>query len=91
MWQVVPGQSLAFREWDGEAVLYNDLSGNTHLLDGAAIEVLEALRLAPATAATLASALADRIECDADDELPTLIDELLTGLAGLDLVEPFPC
>ncbi|MGB9109157.1 MAG: HPr-rel-A system PqqD family peptide chaperone [Telluria sp.] len=91
MWQVVPGQSLAFREWDGEAVLYNDLSGNTHLLDGAAIEVLEALRSAPATAATLAAILADRIECDADDELPTLIDELLTGLAGLDLVEPFPC
>jgi PqqD family protein of HPr-rel-A system len=90
MWHVVPGQSLAFREWDGEAVLYNDLSGNTHLLDGAAIEVLEALRPAPATAATLASALADRIDCDAD-ELTTLIDELLAALAGLDLVEPFPC
>lgn len=90
MWHVVPGQSLAFREWDGVAVLYNDLSGNTHLLDGAAIEVLEALRPAPATAAMLASALADRIECDAD-ELTTLIDELLAGLAGLDLVEPFPC
>lgn len=90
MWHVVPGQSLAFQEWDGEAVLYNDLSGNTHLLDGAAIEVLEALRPAPATAATLAAALADRIECDAD-ELTTLIDELLAGLAGLDLVEPFPC
>jgi hypothetical protein len=40
MWRVVPGQSLAFKEWDGEAVLYNDLSGNTHLLDGAAVEVL---------------------------------------------------
>jgi PqqD family protein of HPr-rel-A system len=90
MWQVVPGQSLAVKEWDGIAVLYNDLSGNTHLLDGAAVEVLQALRSAPATAATLATALTDRIECDAD-ELTTLIDELLAGLAALDLVEPFPC
>jgi PqqD family protein of HPr-rel-A system len=90
MWQVVPGQSLAVKEWDGIAVLYNDLSGNTHLLDGAAVEVLQALRSAPATAATLAKALTDRIECDAD-ELTTLIDELLAGLAALDLVEPFPC
>jgi PqqD family protein of HPr-rel-A system len=90
MWHVVPGQSLAFREWDGEAVLYNDLSGNTHLLDGAAVDVLLALRPAPATAATLAAALADRFECEAD-ELPAVIDELLAGLAGLDLVEPFPC
>jgi PqqD family protein of HPr-rel-A system len=90
MWQVVPGQSLAFREWDGEAVLYNDLSGNTHLLDGAAVDVLQALHPAPATAATLAAALADRFECEAD-ALPALIDELLAGLAGLDLVEPFPC
>jgi PqqD family protein of HPr-rel-A system len=90
MWHVVPGQSLAVREWDGEAVLYNDLSGNTHLLDGAAVDVLQALSPAPATAATLAAALADRFECEAD-ELPALIDELLAGLAGLDLVEPFPC
>jgi PqqD family protein of HPr-rel-A system len=90
MWHVVPGQSLAFREWDGEAVLYNDLSGSTHLLDGAAIDVLQALRPAPATAAALAAALAERFECD-PAELPALIDELLASLAGLDLVEPFPC
>jgi hypothetical protein len=51
---------------------------------------LLALRPAPATAATLAAALADRFECEAD-ELPAVIDELLAGLAGLDLVEPFPC
>jgi PqqD family protein of HPr-rel-A system len=70
--------------------LYNDLSGNTHLLDGGAIDVLQALRLAPADAASLAVRLADRFEADAD-ELPAVIEDMLTGLAGLDLVEPFPC
>jgi len=90
MWRVVPGQSLAFREWDGEAVLYNDLSGNTHLLDGAAIEVLQALRQRPADAATLAAGLAARFDAGAD-ELSAMIEDMLAGLAGLDLVEPCPC
>jgi PqqD family protein of HPr-rel-A system len=90
MWRVVPGQSLAFREWDGEAVLYNDLSGNTHLLDGAAIDVLWALQPAPANAAILAARLIDRFEADGD-ELPAVIEDMLTTLASLDLVEPFPC
>lgn len=90
MWRVVPGQSLAFREWDGEAVLYNDLSGSTHLLDGGAIEVLQALRQRPADAATLAASLAGRFDAGVD-ELAAMIEDMLAGLAGLDLVEPFPC
>ena len=57
MWRLTPGQALACREWDGEAVLYNDLSGNTHLLDGAALDLLHALRDQPADAATLAARL----------------------------------
>jgi len=90
MWRVVPGQLLAFREWDGEAVLYNDLSGNTHLLDGGAVEVLLALRAEPLDAATLATRLADRFDAE-DDALPAAIDAMLTELAGLDLVESLPC
>jgi PqqD family protein of HPr-rel-A system len=90
MWRVVPGQSLAFREWDGEAVVYNDLSGNTHLLDGGAVEVLLALRSAPLDAATLAARLADRFDTG-DDALAAAIEDMLTDLAGLDLVEFLPC
>jgi PqqD family protein of HPr-rel-A system len=90
MWRVVPGQSLVFREWDGEAVLYNDLSGNTHLLDGAAVDVLQALRLRPSDAATLAAGLAGHFEAGTD-ELSLMIEDMLAGLATLDLVEFFPC
>ncbi|MGJ7915235.1 HPr-rel-A system PqqD family peptide chaperone [Massilia sp. LXY-6] len=90
MWRVVPGQSLAFREWDGEVVLYNDLSGNTHLLDGGAIDVLQALRMGPADAATLAAGLAEGFDTDAD-ELSVMIEDMLAGLATLDLVELIPC
>ncbi len=87
MWRLTPGQVLACREWDGEAVLYNDLSGNTHLLDGAALDLLFALRDEPADAAGLAGRLADRFDAG-DDDLVSLIDEMLAALAGLDLIEP---
>ena len=87
MWRVTPGQALACREWDGEAVLYNDLSGNTHLLDGAALDLLHALRDQPADAATLAARLADHVDAG-DDDLVSLIDDMLATLAGLDLIEP---
>jgi PqqD family protein of HPr-rel-A system len=90
MWRVVPGQLLACREWDGEAVLYNDLSGNTHLLDGAAIDVLQALRAAPLDAAALAGRLAERFGAT-PDELGAEIEDMLAELARLDLVETFPC
>jgi PqqD family protein of HPr-rel-A system len=90
MWRVVPGQLLACREWDGEAVLYNDLSGSTHLLDGAAIDVLQALRAAPLDAAALAQGLAERFGADAAELRPE-IEDMLTELARLDLVESVAC
>ena len=90
MWRVVPGQSLAFREWDQEAVLYNDLSGNTHLIDGLGIDLLLALRDGPADAATLSVRLAGQVDADAG-ELTAAIENMLAGLAALDLVEPIPC
>jgi PqqD family protein of HPr-rel-A system len=87
MWRLTPGQALASREWDGEAVLYNDLSGSTHLLDGAALDLLFALRDEPADAAALADHLAEHFDAG-DDDLVARIDEMLAALAGLDLIEP---
>jgi len=86
MWRLTPGQALVCREWDGEAVLYNDLSGSTHLLDGAALDVLYALRDEPADAAQLAIRLADRFDAGGDD-LVAALGDMLYALAGLDLIE----
>lgn len=43
-WCIVPGQALQSRSWDGQSVLYNEVSGATHLLDEATLELLHALR-----------------------------------------------
>lgn len=82
-WRIAPGQQLALRGWDGEYVLYNDLSGDTHLLGEAAVALLRRLQQAPAPAAALCDACED---AGADEVLA-----LLAQLQSLHLVEPAPC
>jgi PqqD family protein of HPr-rel-A system len=77
-WRLAPGQRLAHHGWDGEHVLYNDLSGDTHLLDQAALALLLCLRSGPLSEAALAGELA------AGDEA---LGELLGQLESLDLIE----
>jgi hypothetical protein len=72
-WRVVPGQSLLHRSWDGQAVLYNEVSGSTHLLDEATLDLLHALRDGDITAEELAD--------------PAL-QPMLAALRKLYLVEP---
>jgi PqqD family protein of HPr-rel-A system len=68
-WSLRPGQTLQYRQWDGESVLYNDLSGDTHLLGEAAIVLLQALRNGPATCLALAAILKTEFETDETDEV----------------------
>jgi PqqD family protein of HPr-rel-A system len=64
IWRLAPGQRLLYRCWDGECVLYNDLSGDTHLLDEFALALLEQVQRAPQAAAQLAAAFG--LDPDAD-------------------------
>lgn len=72
-WRIVPGQSLLHRSWDGQVVLYNEVSGSTHLLDRPTLDLLHALRdgeLAP------------------EDWADPALQPLLADLKKLYLVEP---
>jgi PqqD family protein of HPr-rel-A system len=102
MWQVISGQCLRYRCWDDEAVLYNDLSGATHLLGLAALCLLDVLRTGPADEAALAAALAAEFDVDGLDadgldagasatDLRSEVAGLLDDLARLDLIERCPC
>ena len=57
IWRLAPGQRLLHRCWDGECVIYNDLSGDTHVLDEFTFELLRLLQARPQTAPALAAAL----------------------------------
>jgi PqqD family protein of HPr-rel-A system len=82
VWRLTPGQALLRYGWDGEYVLYNDLSGDTHLLTATACTLLDRLQAAPANPTALALACA----VDAGTAESLLID-----LEQLSLVEYLPC
>lgn len=90
MWRVTPGQTLAARQWDDDLVLFNSLSGATHLLGPGAAFLLELLQDGPASEAQLGAAL--RAEFDVEDEeAETGLAAMLARLAKLDLIQPCPC
>lgn len=89
-WRLRPGQTLQYRQWDGECVLYNDLSGDTHLLGDGAIELLLALRGGPATNEALAAVLQAGFDID-PSELDLETTTLLRDLQHLNLIEPRAC
>lgn len=78
IWRLAPGQRLMHRCHDGECVLFNDLSGDTHLLGEDAVDLLQLLRDAPQRASDLAGT---------DPDAASELEELLADLAALYLVE----
>jgi PqqD family protein of HPr-rel-A system len=97
IWRLAPGQRLQYRCWDGECVLYNDLSGDTHLLDEFALALLEQLGRAPQAAAQLAAAFGLDSQTDAADAAhathnhAAVLHEVLADLVALHLVDTLPC
>lgn len=87
LWQIVPGQQLAARGWDDEYVLYNNLAGDTHLLDGDSMAVLAFLQSTPVDLDALVGAFAAGITPDDAAALPETMSTLLDQLRKLHLVE----
>lgn len=81
MWKLIEGQTLTHRGWDDEYVVYNDLSGDTHLLGGDAMQVLLHLRMAPSDDEMLAAAF--QVGPGEREALAVMLAELCT----LSLVE----
>lgn len=93
LWQIAPGQQLASWGWNDEFVLYNNLSGDTHLLDADSIELLTQLQRAPASIDVLVAQLTDGVAPDDAAALPDTLANLLAQLEKLYLVESLapPC
>lgn len=77
------------RNWDGDYVVYNPLSGNTHILDIVTGEVLKVIAAGPARASALCGRVADFLELPADDDnLSHHVGKILSVLDVLGLIEP---
>lgn len=87
MWQVVSADALHIRSWNDEFVVYNSLSGNTHLLGSSAAHVLLTLQQTTSNALTLAASLAPLMQAEMDDEFVSQIEQILADLGKLALIE----
>jgi PqqD family protein of HPr-rel-A system len=91
-WQLTPGQRLLARRFDDEFVLYNDLSGDTHLLGAAAMDLLGFLQRSTGAQAgsedALCAALAAALDCARDAGFDAEAGAVLAQLHALALIRP---
>lgn len=87
IWRALDAQAIDSRAWNGESVLYNDVTGSTHQLSvlGSAVmaTLLEHPSGIPLTA--LVRRTADTAGDVADDELRAAVEHTLAALAELRL------
>ena len=91
MWRLMPGQALRFRQFDDGLVVYNDLSGDTHLLGEGAAHLLGMLQQGPCERAVLLDSLAAVHGVTRDAAFDEEADAVLNQLASLFLIEAAPC
>ncbi|WP_426101810.1 HPr-rel-A system PqqD family peptide chaperone [Massilia sp. TSP1-1-2] len=89
MWQLRPGQTLRARRFGDETVLFNDLSGDTHLLGDSAMHLLGLLQTAPRSQQQeqLLDALCDVLGCARGPAVDADAGAVLAQLAALSLIE----
>jgi PqqD family protein of HPr-rel-A system len=86
-WQLRAGQQLRMLAGNDESVVYNDRSGETHLLSAIAVSMLNQLKKTPATFSSISTCLASEWEFESDEELRQTIHGMLAELDGLSLIE----
>jgi len=88
-WRSVPAHAIALREWDGECVVRNEATGNSHLLGPLAGRVLGILLGAGESLG--ADEIAARLEAAAPDteasDGPGAIEAVLAEFRRLGLAE----
>jgi len=87
LWRIIGDDLLQVRSWNGEFVVYHALSGDTHILEEANAQLLLELQQKPADVLSLARQLADKWQCELDDDLVREIEMALTEIQALSLVE----
>ena len=83
-WRLARGQQMRHYRWDDECVLFNNLSGDTHLLGVQAMRLLQALAAGAFSEAELGAVLTEPLPGD------TTVPQLLGDLGRLSLVERCP-
>ena len=87
LWRAIPVFKLHWRCWDGEYIVFNSGSGDTHLFDKDSAEVLQVLEQSPFTEQQLIKKFFSSPSIEPDEEELHYLKKLLMNLHQLGLIE----
>ncbi len=88
IWRAASRAPLSWRQWGDEAVVFHPDSGDTHLLDALAAEILRRLESAPASRAALLEHLSRRPRPPVANDLEEAVTSVLQVFEEVGLIEP---
>jgi PqqD family protein of HPr-rel-A system len=87
-WRSAAGEPVPLRCWDGDFVVYNPVSGNTHFLDIVTGEILRSIMSRGMWGSELCRHIANFLEVPNDGALAEHVGRILAMLDRLALIEP---
>lgn len=89
-WQLRPAQKLRMVDGETESVVYNDCSGETHVLSAIAMRLLQHLQRGRANFSSMSTFLGEEWEFESEEDLRQITRDLLAELDALSLIEACP-
>lgn len=86
-WQTIEIDASLFRSWGGESVLFHQPSGQLHVLDEDAVEVLLMLKTNPLSTERLAEELSVKWQCELSPQFVAEVETVLQKMLALSLVD----
>ena len=87
-WRLTVASPLPLRDWDGDYVVYNILSGDTHVLDIVTGEVLREIMSRRPCGSDLCCHIAHFLDVPNDAAIEQQVGGILSALDRLGLIEP---
>ena len=86
-WRTISDPAYNVRSWGDEFVVFNTLSGDTHLLGVTAAQILSQLHQTPSTTSALITSLGTLWQVEPNKEFAEQIEPILADLHTLALIE----
>lgn len=90
LWRIAPEHATAWRAWDGEIVVYDDLSGDTLKLDVIMAATFQRLQQGAVSRDVVADHLAATLDLEGDPRLRRLAEIALERLSLSELIVAEP-